>query len=184
LESDIARSKKHPKPVDDRYVGIEVKGVFYSDKAKAGKAILDVCTGMTNPGAVPLGTYRGFELEVSFDRILQTFEVKLKGETTFSAFLGADALGNLTRIDNAVERLPDQLDSKKLELDNTKKQFETAKIEVEKPFSQEEELQQKTSRLQELNILLNLDKNENEFIDSEPDDKEMIPFEKEKDYER
>lgn len=92
--------------------------------------------------------------------------------------------GNLTRIDNAVERIPDVLKAKQDDLENTEKLFETAKVELEKPFSKEEELKTNTTRLDELNILLNLDKRENELADDEPDEGEATPERKEKTMER
>ena len=170
LERDVQTAKEHPKPTDDRFVGIEVKGVSYSEKADAGKAIIEACKAMTSPDPVPLGRYRGFDLELSFNSFERVYEVKIKGEASRSIALGDDIHGNLTRIDNAVERIPDVLKAKQDDLENTEKQFETAKFEVEKPFSKEEELKTKTARLDELNILLNLDKRENELADDEPDE--------------
>ena len=170
LERDVQTAKEHPKPTDDRFVGIEVKGVSYSEKADAGKAIIEACKAMTSPDPVPLGRYRGFDLELSFNSFERVYEVKIKGEASRSIALGDDIHGNLTRIDNAIERIPDVLKAKQDDLENTEKQFETAKFEVEKPFSKEEELKTKTARLDELNILLNLDKRENELADDEPDE--------------
>ena len=67
LKADVETAKQHPKPTDDRFIGMEVKGVFYSEKAEAGKAIIAACKEMTSPAPVPLGRYRGFETELSFD---------------------------------------------------------------------------------------------------------------------
>ena len=184
LENDVKTATEHPKPTDDHYVGIEVKGVFYSEKADAGKAIIEACKAMTSPDPVSLGNYRGFDLELSFNSFERVYEVKVKGEASRSIALGDDVHGNLTRIDNAVERIPEVLSAKKNELENTEKQFETAKVEVKKPFSKEEELKAKTARLDELNILLNLDKCENEIVDGEPDERDNANDRKERAYER
>lgn len=184
LENDVKTATEHPKPTDDHYVGIEVKDAFYSEKADAGKAIIEACKAMTSPDPVPLGNYRSFDLELSFNSFERVYEVKIKGEASRSIALGDDIHGNLTRIDNAVERIPDVLSAKKNELENTEKQFETAKVEVEKPFSKEEELKAKTARLDELNILLNLDKRENELADDAPDEGDEAPQRKEKEQER
>lgn len=184
LERDMQTVKEHPKPTDDRFVGMEVKGVSYSEKADAGKAIIEACKAMTSPEPIPLGQYRGFELELSFNTFERLYDVKIKGEASRTIALGDDIHGNLTRIDNAIERIPDVLKAKQDELENTEKQFETAKTEVEKPFSKEEELKTKTARLDELNILLNLDKRENELADDEPDEGYEAPERKEKVQER
>ena len=184
LEKDVQTAKEHPKPTDDRFVGMEVKGVFYSEKADAGKAIIEACKAMTSPEPVSLGRYRGFDLELSFNSFERSYEVKIKGEASRSIALGEDVHGNITRIDNAIERIPDVLTTAKDDLDNIEKQFATAKIEVEKPFSKEEELKEKTARLDELNILLNLDKRENEIADDEPDEGEEAPERKSREQER
>ena len=184
LERDVQTAKEHPKPADDRFVGMEVNGVSYSEKADAGKAIIEACKAMTSPDPIPLGRYRGFELELSFNTFERLYDVKIKGEASRTIALGDDIHGNLTRIDNAIERIPDVLKAKQDDLENTEKQFETAKTEVEKPFSKEEELKTKTARLDELNILLNLDKRENELADDEPDEGDESPERKEKVQER
>ena len=184
LERDVQTAKEHLKPADDRFVGMEVKGVSYSEKADAGKAIIEACKAMTSPDPVPLGRYRGFELELSFNTFERLYDVKIKGEASRTIALGDDIHGNLTRIDNAIERIPDVLKAKRDDLENTQKQFETAKTEVEKPFSKEEELKTKTARLDELNILLNLDKRENELADDEPDEGDKALGRSNKEYER
>ena len=184
LTADVETAKQHPKPTDDRFVGMEVKGVFYSEKADAGKAIIEACKEMTSPAPVPLGKYRGFETELSFDTTERSYCVTVKGETSKQVSLGDDVFGNITRIDNTVERFVDDLEKAKDSLADTKNQFETAQKEVQKPFVQEEELKSKLARLDELNILLNMDKKENEIVGGEPDEGESTEKRKEKSYER
>ena len=184
LTADVETAKQHPKPTDDRFVGMEVKGVFYSEKADAGKAIIEACKEMTSPAPVLLGKYRGFETELSFDTTERSYCVTVKGETSKQVSLGDDVFGNITRIDNTVERFVDDLEKAKDSLADTKNQFETAQKEVQKPFVQEEELKSKLARLDELNILLNMDKKENEIVGGEPDEGESTEKRKEKSYER
>ena len=184
LEKDISLAKEHPKPLDDTFVGIEVKGVSYSEKAEGGQKIIDVCKEMTSPDPVPLGKYRGFDLELSFDTFEKAYQVKIKGSLSRSISLGTDAIGNITRIDNAIEKIPERLEAKKQELTTLEQQFATAKAEVEKPFGKEEELTEKTNRLGVLNGLLNVDKRENELVDGAPDEGDSVPAPKEKAYER
>ena len=182
LKSDIERVTEHPKPSDETFVGMTVKGAFYSEKADAGNAILDACKAMTNPEPIPLGEYRGFTMELYFEA--REYKVRLKGELGYPVTFGTDAFGNITRLDNALEGLPKRLEMNEMELDNTKKQFETAKVDVERPFPQEEELKAKTDRLNELNALLNVDKRENEIVGGEPDEGEELPEKKPRDLER
>ena len=182
LKSDIERASKHPKPMDDTFVGMTVKGAFYSEKADASNAILEACKAMTNPEPIPLGEYRGFAMELYFEA--REYKVRLKGELGYNVTLGTDTFGNITRLDNVLEGLPKRLEMNELELDNLKKQFETAKIDVERPFPQEEELKTKTARLNELNALLDVDKRENEIVGGEPDEGEEPPEKKSRDLER
>jgi len=94
----------------------------------------------------------------------------LKGELRHTVPLGSDAFGNIIRLDNALDGMPPKLSGCIEQLENTKTQFENAKIEIEQPFPQEEALQTKSKRLDELNILLNMDEKDNTLIDGEPDE--------------
>lgn len=184
LTKDVETAKLHPKPIDEQPLGMMVSGVSYSEKAEAGQAIINACKSMNSPDAIPLGEYRGFQMELYFDTVQRNYVVKLKGETSRDVTLGDDAYGNIVRIDNGIERFEEALADMKNSLENTEKQFETAKQEIEKPFAKEEELRAKTARLDELNILLNMDKKENEIVGGEPDEGEPVGGRKEKSYER
>ncbi|WP_331464373.1 MULTISPECIES: N-6 DNA methylase [Lachnospiraceae] len=184
LTKDVETAKSHPKPTDEQPLGMMVLGVSYSEKAEAGQAIINACKSMNSPDAIPLGEYRGFQMELYFDTVQRNYVVKLKGETSRDVPLGDDAHGNIVRIDNGIERFEEALADTKNSLENTEKQFETAKQEIEKPFAKEEELRAKTARLDELNILLNMDKKENEIVGGEPDEGEPVGGRKEKSYER
>ena len=174
LTKDVETAKLHPKPIDEQPLGMTLSGVSYSEKAEAGQAIINACKSMNSPDAIPLGEYRGFQMELYFDTVQRNYVVKLKGETSRDVPLGDDSHGNIVRIDNGIERFEETLADTKNSLENTEKQFETAKQEIEKPFAKEEELKAKTARLDELNILLNMDKKENEIVGGEPDEGEMI----------
>ena len=184
LTKDVETAKLHPKPIDEQPLGMVVSGVTYSEKAEAGQAIINACKSMNSPDAIPLGEYRGFQMELYFDTVQRNYVVKLKGETSRDVPLGDDSHGNIVRIDNGIERFEEALADTKNSLENTEKQFETAKQEIEKPFAKEEELRAKTARLDELNILLNMDKKENEIVGGEPDEGEAVGGRKEKSYER
>ena len=184
LTKDVETAKLHPKPIDEQPLGMMVSGVSYSEKAEAGQAIINACKSMNSPDAIPLGEYRGFQMELYFDTVQRNYVVKLKGETSRDVPLGDDSHGNIVRIDNGIERFEEALADTKNSLENTEKQFETAKQEIEKPFAKEEELRAKTARLDELNILLNMDKKESEIVGGEPDEGEAVGGRKEKSYER
>ena len=184
LTKDVETAKLHPKPIDEQPLGMMVSGVSYSEKAEGGQKIIDACKEMTSPDPIPLGKYRGFDLELSFDTFEKAYQVKIKGSLSRSVSLGTDAIGNITRIDNAIEKIPERLEAKSRELSTLEQQFVTAKAEVEKPFDKEEELTEKTNRLNVLNGLLNVDKRENELVDGAPDEGDSVPVSKERAYER
>ena len=155
LEQDLATAKAHPKPIDDSFVGIEIDGKYISEKADAGKAILEFCKQMNSSDPIAIGKYRGFDMELQFSSsILYCYEIALKGATTQKVTLGEDANGNITRIDNAIGRLYEHIENAKVELKNIQTQYATAQIEVQKPFAQEEELKAKTKRQIEVEKLI------------------------------
>ena len=158
LKQDIEVAKQHPKSTDDSFVGMEIKGAFFDDKAKAGQALLDACKAMKSSDAFHLGSYRGFNMEMYFDTVSRQYGIRLKGRLSHDVKLGTDIHGNITRLDNALDGLEKRLEKAISDLENIKTQFETAKAEVQKPFAQEEELRQKAARLNELNALLDVDK--------------------------
>lgn len=155
LKQDLATAKAHPKPSDDSFVGIEIDGKYISEKADAGKAILEFCKQMNSSDPIAIGKYRGFDMELQFSSsILYCYEIALKGATTQKVTLGEDANGNITRIDNAIGRLYEHIENAKVELKNIQTQYATAQIEVQKPFAQEEELKAKTKRQIEVEKLI------------------------------
>ena len=145
-----------------------VNGITYSEKADAGKAILEACKAMTSPDAIPLGVYRGFSMSLSFNSFSREYQITMRGTLSHSATLGSDTFGNITRMDNLLDGFETKQKACEEILENTKTQLENAKIEVNKPFAQDEEFKTKTIRLDELNILLNMDKKDNEILDGDP----------------
>ena len=162
LEQDLATAKAHPKPSDDSFVGIEIDGKYISEKADAGKAILESCKQMNSSDPIKIGKYRGFDMELQLNLTTHFYEVLLKSATTQKVSLGDDPNGNITRIDNAIGRIPDHIENAKAELKNIQTQYETAQVEVQKPFAQEEELKAKTKRQIEVEKLISSGENEPE----------------------
>ncbi len=156
FKEDIQTVAAHPVP-EEGFVGMEVKGVQYAEKADAGEAILTACKGFQSMESVPLGSYRGFQMELSFDSFSKEFQVALKGEMTHRVSIGSSAAGNMTRLDNALAGIDQRLEKAKQKLDGLYQQQEAAKAEVGKPFPKEAELAEKSARLSELDALLNMD---------------------------
>ena len=168
-EQDVQLAASHPKP-QEGFVGITILDQPYTDKEAAGKAILDVCTKMTGSDAVFLGQYRGFSLVLSYDGPSNEYRMTMKGTLSHTAVLGADVFGNLTRMDNVIDGLSGKLDAVRAELAGTQVQLENARTELAAPFAREAELAEKTARLKELNILLNMDQKDKSLIDDVPDE--------------
>lgn len=146
----------HPHPADG-FASMEIRGDKLTDKENAGAALLDACKEVKNSEPLLIGHYRGFSMSVHYDVFEQKHILTLKGEMSHRAELGADARGNLIRIDNALDKMPDRLEAVKSQLENLYQQQELAKAEVGKPFPFEQELATKTARLIELDMALNLD---------------------------
>ncbi len=166
-EKDIAFLGAQPESSGKFFCGMEIKGAVFSEKKAAGEAILLACKEMKDPAPVPLGAYRGFSMHLSFDTKGRTYDLALKNEMTYKASLGMDAAGNITRIDNALDSIPDRLEETKRKLDDTIKQKENAELEVKTPFVHEEELASKMKRLEELNVLLDAGKGQENVPDAE-----------------
>lgn len=173
-EKDAELVAANPKPAEG-FCGMEIQEQHYTEKEAAGKAILDVCTKMTGSDAVLLGKYRGFSMVLAYDGMSNEYRITMKGTLSHTTVLGADVFGNITRLDNTLAGFADSLEKIKTELEHTKVQLETARKEMDTPFSHEAELTEKTARLNKLNILLNMDQKEKTLIDSAPDEGEAAP---------
>ena len=173
-EQDVALAAAHPK-AQEGFCGMEVDGKHYTEKEDAGKAIIDVCTRMTGSDAVLLGQYRGFSMVLAYDGRSNEYRITLKGTLSHTVTLGADVFGNITRLDNALENLAGSLQAEQNSLEETKAQLENARTELATPFAREEELAEKTARLKELNILLNMDEKDKTLMDDTPDEGEDVP---------
>ena len=146
----------HPLPAEG-FIGMEIRGDQLTDKENAGAALLDACKEIRGKDPVQIGSYRGFSLAVAFDPMWKEHTLTLKGQMTHRVELGTDARGNLVRIENALDKMPEHLRSVQDQLENLYNQQAAAKAEVGKPFPQEQELAAKTARLIELDMELNLD---------------------------
>ena len=183
-EVDTALAEQHKPQGEDKFCPMTLQGVTYTEKADAGQMLLALCK--ENPQSKPaeIGSYRGFKLEVYYDPVNSNYCLNLCGKSRHKVELGSDALGNLTRIENELSRLPVMLTAAKTRKEEIVTQLENAKVEVKKPFAFEEELKEKTDRLNALNIELNLNEKDPSAIDTEPEQGNELPERKNKDLER
>ncbi|RHP61415.1 hypothetical protein DXA66_12960 [Faecalibacterium sp. OF03-6AC] len=156
FEADIKTVEAHPQ-IADGFCGMEIMGKAYTEKADAGEILLAACKDTKSADPVPLGSYRGFQMELSFDSFRNEFDVTLKGAVSHRVALGTDARGNITRLDNALAGILERLERANEQLNNLYNQQEAAKAEVGKPFPQEAELTAKSQRLAELDAALNME---------------------------
>ena len=167
---DIGRVKVSTHPNEDGFSPMVIEGTRHSDKKAAGSAILEVCKSMTSPDPIPLGSYRGFDMELYFDTVSREYKITLIGSLRHVVPLGTDIFGNIQRLDNTLDGLQGRLDNTQAYLENTRQQLEEAKVAVTKPFPHEADLASKSARLAELNAMLDMDKPENEIVDSDRGD--------------
>ena len=154
---------------------MKIEGTLYAEKKAAGSAILEACRAMKSPDPVPLGRYRGFAMELYFDPLSREYKITLIGSLRHTATLGTDLYGNIQRLDNTLEILPSRLKNTKDHLANTRRQREEAKAAVDKPFPYEEDPTTKSTRLAELNALLDMDRPENEIVDNDQVERDSSP---------
>lgn len=152
---------------EEKFSPMTLKGKQYNKKEMAGKTILEICKTKENSELEEIGEYRGMKLELQINVARQEFELFLKGKSEYKISLGNDIYGNITRIDNALSNIGKELEENKDELENTKKQFENAKIDVKIPFDKENELKEKSTRLDRVNALLKLDEKENIIMEDD-----------------
>ena len=169
MKADIATYNAN-KPVDKDAFIMTVAGKTYDDRREAGTAIIGICKEMKQANvAVPIGEYLGMKMNVSFDSFTRKFTLNMKGNLSHAVEIVSDPSGNITRIGNALENMSKQLEDAIAKLANVEQQLETAKIEVEKPFPQEQELNDKLARLTELNSLLDMDEKGEDAVDLDED---------------
>ncbi len=174
-EEDIQKVKAHTPTDREAFPVMQIGDHVYTEKKEAGQAIIDACKAMKSPEPVPLGTYRGLSMELSYSSVSQEFVIALHGKGTYKVPLGTDIYGNITRLDNKMNELPDNLSRCREQLETAKSQLETAKAEAQKEFPQEKELAEKVARLGELNVLLDMDKKDRVVMEEEPETEEIEP---------
>lgn len=172
MAADI-QTAKEKLPADKEKFVMKVGDKTYTDKKEAGAALVEMCREMKTAGVpATVGEYAGFKMSVSFDSFNHVFVMNLKGQLSHNLEIGADPLGNLARINHALESMPKQLSEAQTKLETVERQLETAKTEVTKPFAQEAELAEKLERLTALNALLNMDEKGDDVLgmDDEPEE--------------
>ncbi|MBT9713128.1 N-domain protein, SNF2 family [Faecalibacterium prausnitzii] len=161
LKADAQLAAAHPQGKED-FCGMTIKGVAYDEKKTAGERLVLACSELPNAEEKVIGSYRGFELSLRFDTFRSEYQALLKGQRKYTVPLGTDPLGNIIRLDNSLNNFPERINSAENELATLHQQQAAAQIEVEKPFSQEEELAEKSARLAELNAQLDVDEKNHE----------------------
>ena len=174
-ENDATLAEQHKPQGEDKFCPMTLKGVTYTEKADAGEMLLAICKDYPMSAPTEIGSYRGFRMEIYYDTVNAHYCMNLCGKAKHKVDLGADALGNLTRIENELSKLPVRLEAAKTKKAETIAQLETAKEEIKKPFAFEDELKEKTERLNALNIELNLNEKDTSVMDTEPEQAEEQP---------
>ena len=173
FEADIQTVTAHPQ-IAEGFCGMEILGKHYTEKEDAGEMILAACKEMKTTEPIPLGSYRGFQMELSFDSFRHDFDITLKGAVSHRVSLGTDARGNIIRLDNALSSIPEKLEKAHEQLTNLQNQQEATRAELGKPFPQEAELAEKSARLAELDAALNMEDSMPEREEAEQADKPSV----------
>lgn len=182
-ESDIALAKENTPPDRETFPEMQIHDVVYTEKKEAGQAIIEACKAMKSADAVLIGRYRGFPMKLSYDSFQKVFVISMYGKQVYHVPLGTDIHGNITRLDNKIQEIPDKMLRCQDKLENLKVQLENAKEETQKEFPQKAELAEKVARLGELNVLLDMDKKDQVLLD-DGEGVEIEPEQKKKERER
>lgn len=174
-ENDAALAEQHKPQGEDKFCPMTLKGMTYTEKADAGEMLLAICKDYPMSAPTEIGSYRCFRMEIYYDTVNAHYCMNLCGKAKHKVDLGSDALGNLTRIENELSKLPARLEAAKTKKAETIAQLEIAKEEIKKPFAFEDELKEKTERLNALNIELNLNEKDTSVMDTEPEQTEEQP---------
>jgi hypothetical protein len=175
LQVDLKLAGQSQAATAEYFAGMTVEGRNFDTPKDAGFAILEACKACQHREPKPLGSYRGFDLELSWDMMEKQYLLHIVGQERHKIALGSDARGNITRIDNALADLPQALQHAQSSLEAARQQLTTALAEKDKPFAQENELAEKSARLAELSVALQLDKKEPEVLDCDaPDEGDSI----------
>lgn len=174
-EADAVLAEQHKPQGEEKFFPMTLRGISYTEKVAAGEMLIAICKEYPLSAPTEIGSYRGFKMEVFYDTVGTHYCLNLCGKAKYKVELGSDPLGNLTRIENELAKLPTRLEAAKTKRAETIAQLETAKVEVQKPFAFEEELKEKSERLNTLNIELNLDKKDPAVLDAEPEQAEEQP---------
>ena len=181
-EEDISYLKEQEQGHPEENFMMEIKGKSYTEKTDAGEALLSCCKEMKSPEPVVIGIFRGFEISLSFDTFSKEYAVEVKHQMRYRTSLGTDARGNISRIENLFSGIEKKKNEACDKYENILKQYENAKVEVEKNFEHENELAEKERRLAELDTMLNMDEDTPEIIEGEPEQK--LPEKKERELQR
>ena len=174
-EADTALAEQHKPQGEEKFCPMTLQGKTYAEKSDAGEMLLAVCKEYPLSQPMEIGSYRGFKMEIYYDTVNTHYCLNLCGRAKHKVDLGSDALGNLTRIENELSKIPAKLEAAKVKKAETAEQLSNAKVELEKPFAYEDELREKTERLNVLNIELNLDKKDPAVLDAEPEQSNDMP---------
>ena len=174
-KADTALTEQHKPQGEEKFCPMTLRGISYTEKAAAGEMLIAICKEYPLSAPIEIGSYRGFKMEIFYDTVGTHYCLNLCGQAKYKVELGSDPLGNLTRIENELAKLPARLEAAQTKRAETIAQLETAKVEVQKPFAFEEELKEKSERLNALNIELNLDKKDPAVLDAEPEETEEQP---------
>lgn len=174
-EADTVLAEQNKPQGEEKFCPMTLRGIKYTEKAAAGEMLIAICKEYPLSAPTEIGSYRGFKMEVFYDTVNAHYCLNLCGKAKYKVDLGSDPLGNLTRIENEFAKLPVRLEAAKTKRTETISQFETAKVEVQKPFAFEDELKEKSERLNALNIELNLDQKDPAVLDAEPEQSDEPP---------
>ncbi len=128
----------------------------FTERVDGGTKLLENISKCKTGETTPVGQFHGFEL-LAEKNFLGINYLILRGKTEYKVELSTSPVGNMVKLENSFAGIHENEDFLLKKIEQYENDMEASKTEYEKPFSYEEELQEKLTRQCELNAQLDLE---------------------------
>jgi hypothetical protein len=156
-EPDRKDSEKSAKEEKEKF-SMTINGMVYDKRDEAGKELMALTNVYHSVEPIKIGSYHGFDMMLEYNPHFTRHHLTLKGNDIYWIDMGDSASGNITKLNNILNGFEGKVSKTEGELRDCANQVRLAQEQLEKPFTQEGELAEKSARLAKLNLELNIDR--------------------------
>lgn len=153
LKSDVAYLEAHPS--ENFHIVLNGDDYFGADdKKSAAKVLQTLIDTHKNVNQKKIGTYRGFDLFVSYSLTEDGPVMHIQsatGKFLYRMSVGNDGFGNLRRLDNLLSGIKKKIEDTERDIEAAKNDLAVSAEEAKKPFPQEKEYNEAVLRLAQVN---------------------------------